>query len=503
VKVSRSRLISNSIFSIITSFISQIIAFIVIPLFIARLGEDLYGIWVLSNLILGYMGIFDFGFTQGILRFIVEAREEKDHEKLKMVISSGIMILFLIGLVLGGLVILFRDGIIGFFNIETEFYRDATFLLIISGAFCIIQWPLKILDCYLNAYLKIKELSILQGIGTALASLTLLVSVWLSFDIRTIKIIHSITLFLTAFASYGLILWLKLPFPFSLSRFSFGKIRQMSKFSLGMFYNKILNLISIQIDPFVIGRMMDMTSVTHYSISSKIYNIILSYIRKIMSSLLPAVYNLNSLGDHKRIQRLYHQGIRYRIIFSSFMAYPAIVFASPFIQLWVGEEYVWLAKWSALYCAVPLLIPFGVATNMARGMGHLKKINLIFTLKALLNISLSILLVPHIGVGGPLVGTLVATTLLGDFLFFPYFSKLIDCEWKPVIKDYFYMNSIYICISVISFGIMYFLPGAKGLILSIAFIVPAAMLSTWFLILKSEEKQDIIQILKKVKVIKS
>ncbi len=403
---------------------------LVLPLFIKNLGAELYGIWVISNVVLGYLNVFDFGFTQGLQKYVAEARVKKDDQELSEVVVTGVGLLLFIGLFLGGIFWVGAPSIVEFFNIQPENQLIATQLLKISALFCVVMWPLRIVDVVLNASMKIKELSFLNAFKTGAQSLVLLGMVYYAADIVSIK---WVTAGLMALCSvYGLVLLKKYVPEISWrpSCFKFHQLKRMHKFSLGMFYIAVLGLLTTQIDILIIGKYVGMVAVTSYSVVSKLYQLIQRVTGMLMAAVSPAVYNLHACADLIRIEKLVHSAVRFRMLLTAPAAYIGILIAPDFIRIWVGEEFVQYAIWAQLLCVVPLFTGLGVANTVSRSMGRVKEANIIYTAQILLNFSLSLWLVYLFGVGGPIFGTVIAVIVIGDFTMFPFFCRLIGIPWK-------------------------------------------------------------------------
>ena len=105
-------------------------------------------------------------------------------------------------------------------------------------------------------------------------------------------------------------------------------------------------------------------------------------------------------------------------------------FVHDFIYLWVGEAFREYSDWARLLCVVPLFTVLGAGNAVARGLGHLKVVNLVFSVQILLNVTVSVFLIGRFGVGGPILGTFLAVCLVGDFVVFPYYCKLSGLPCK-------------------------------------------------------------------------
>ncbi len=72
--VTRKVLISNTVFVGVGAIVSDLITLFILPRFVTNLGADLYGLWIISKIILGYFNLLDFGFTEGLTRYVADAR---------------------------------------------------------------------------------------------------------------------------------------------------------------------------------------------------------------------------------------------------------------------------------------------------------------------------------------------------------------------------------------------------------------------------------------------
>ena len=203
-QITKKLIITNTLWSASAQVLVMGINLLVLPLFIKNLGAELYGIWVLSGVVLGYLNVFDFGFTQGLQKYAAEARVAGDQRQLSEVVVSGTCLLFFIGLLLGALFWFSADAVVGFFDIQPENQQVASSLLKISALFCVVMWPLRIVDVVLNASMRIKELSFLNAFKTGVQSLVMLGMVWVAADVVLIKWVSAGLI--AACSSFGLVL---------------------------------------------------------------------------------------------------------------------------------------------------------------------------------------------------------------------------------------------------------------------------------------------------------
>jgi O-antigen/teichoic acid export membrane protein len=495
-KITKTLIVSNTLWPAVTQFGVMLISLFILPLFIKNLGTELYGIWVLSGVVSGYANVFDFGFTQGLQKYVAEARAKKDSHELSEVVVSGTGLLFLIGLMLGGGLFFGAGAIVDFFSIQPENQLTAGRLLQISAVFCVISWPLRIVGVVLNACMRMKEASILEAVSGVVQSLIMLGMVLAAKDVVLIKWVSSAMA--TACSMYGLVLLRKYApqIRWRLRSFHLHQIRRMHKFSLGMFYAALIGMMSIQVDSLVIGKLLGMTAVTAYAIASKLFTLVQRFSTLTITALMPAVYNLNT-GDRGRIVRLLEESIRFRMMVSTFLSFGAILINKFFILHWVGKEYLWTVKWSVLFLCICPFIPLSNISTVLRGCGHVRFVNVFVTVKIIVNLVISILLAPVLGIGGPIVGTAVSFSVLGEPGWFSFLNRKIGCSCRKV---YLNMVKIIFCFGIslwFSMLVMRVVPWEMvGVVAAVGFYAVLSAGAGFFILLLPEEREQAFQFFK-------
>lgn len=451
-QITRKLIVSNTVWSAFAQGSVMLINLLVLPLFITNLGADLYGIWVLSNVVLGYLNVFDLGFTQGLQKYVAEARVKENCRELSEVVVTGFGLLVMIGVFLAMLVYREASAVVAFFNIQVDQQAIAIELLQISAIFCVVMWPLRIVDVVLSATLRIKELSFLTAFKNIAQSVTMLVMILCAYDVIVIKWATSVVLF--ASSLYGVIL-LKRYMPEVVWRplnFKFGQLLRMQRFSLGMFYAGLIGLLHIQIDTLIIGKFLSMSAVTAYVIAAKPFQMVQQIGGLLMRAVTPASYTLGAQQDLERLASLVTLGVRGRSLVVMPICFVAFACITDFILLWVGEDYFSAIIWAQVFLLVPILGCLGVGAHVCKGVGEVGLVNNFTTAKIALNLVTSIMLIPHFGIGGPILGTVISSIVLGDVVALQVYCRRVGV---PSRGAYGFFARV-LAVSIVAFLISYF-----------------------------------------------
>lgn len=81
--------------------LSLVVLYVSVPLTISYLGPARFGVWMTLASLISFLGFLDFGIGSSLLNEVAHHSAREDGERLKQVISHGLLLLTFIGLVLG------------------------------------------------------------------------------------------------------------------------------------------------------------------------------------------------------------------------------------------------------------------------------------------------------------------------------------------------------------------------------------------------------------------
>lgn len=499
-KSNRELFIKNTVFNTSFNIANQLIALFILPLFIKNIGAEIYGIWVISGITLGYLGLIDLGLTEGVMRYISGAFVKKDYQNLNKAINTTCVLLFLMGLIILFTILIFNNTIISLFAIGPVNLKTASQLLLIAGIFAPIVWTTKFTKTTFQGILRFKELSILSGIQSLGGTLTMLYLVYNGYNIVTIAIITNIVNVLLWIPSIFVLKSVLPELSYSKNFISIKVIKEIMPFGLGVFYAQLISLLAMQADNLIIGVAISMSAITAYVVASKLFYTTYAYMGMLSGVLQPTSYQAFANNDKTLIDKLMAQGTKYMTILYTPIGYLGIIISPLFIKTWIGGDYLQYAIWSQAFMAVFVLTSgFGLPVNLIFNSGKTRAPNVFKTVSIFLNLTIGILLVKKLGIGGPILGTLIAG-LLGPITF-PYFCKLLGIEWKKHALLVFKIIIINLPSSVLFYWITSMLNSGWLNLIFISFIIILVQFLTLYLAFFTfEEKQDIKVIFKMLNI---
>lgn len=425
--------IKNTLANVGFTLLSRLIGFFIIPLFVKGLGQELYGIWILSQTILGYFILLDLGISGGIVKFVSESRAINDSDEIKTIINTSIIFYSIIGLVIFIITFNFSEEILLLFNISVNNKEVAVKILKISGVLALLSWPNIALSSTMDGLLKFLPKNIFLGISSLLNSCIVLFLVYLGSDLVTIVIVSSFTNLIPWIGNYVVIKKSLESWKFSVDSISFQKIKEIFHFSFWVFVQQLIVLAIYQTDQIIIGVLLPVATITIYSVVTKLFFIVRQLNGTFLGVIWPAIFAANKINDLDFIKKMVTKGCRYISIIVVPISSLGLIISPDFIKLWMGESYSEYSIWSQLLFFIWLFAPlFGVLGNVMIGIGKIKLINLIGVISTSFNLLIGIVLTKHFGIGGVILGTVI-TYIIGMPIQFPIYLRILKINITEVL----------------------------------------------------------------------
>lgn len=194
-------------------------------------------------------------------------------------------------------------------------------------------------------------------------------------------------------------------------------------------------------DNILISSLINVDTVGLCSNYTLIINAIKSVVFNIINAVTASIGNLNAGDDLRKKENIFYQFTFVNYIIYSFCAIAFIVLLNPFIELWLGKDYV-------LNMMVPVTMSFSFFIDGIRNPGYVYRTTLGLFEKAKMapyigavsNIILSIIFCEKIGVEGIFLATAVSQ-LISYFWIDPYLIH--KYEFKTSSKKYYKKALIY------------------------------------------------------------
>jgi O-antigen/teichoic acid export membrane protein len=429
----RQKLISNSFFSALPRLLGITLNFILVPLLIYRLGQELFGVWTVFSAFSSYFLLLDFGIGNAFVKFIAEAKALSNSPRIFQIISTGFWsyVFLAFPIVVAGF--FFRAGICSLLNIpnfdsfeiQTTYYCTllSFFLFLICS---ILQSSFDGLqEMKLSSYTSL-AMSLLNSIGTVFV-------LYMGYGIVGLAISNLVAIVLGLAVSANFFHAL---FPnFRLSFFNKTLFKSMISYGSQLQISSLAYTVLIRSETLILSSVVGVVAVGYYRIASAIATLARDIPAMLLPALLPAAAEMNSLKQYDKLKILYEKASSYLVFAAISLNAYCFIYADSIIGFWIQsdnfEASVKIAR--LLIVAFTFNVLTGVATSMARSISLTKPELIANSLMVVFQIGLNFIFLTHFGVKAIGYASFIVISLI-DIILLYVLTKCFDYDFQYLLR---------------------------------------------------------------------
>jgi O-antigen/teichoic acid export membrane protein len=411
------RVVLTTLSACLAKVIVALTLLVSVPLTLSYLGPERYGLWMTVGSIIAILSFSDFGIGNGLVNAVSEANGKDDRGLAQRYVSSAFFMLSCVSLLL---LIIF--GIAypwvpwsRLFNVHSAvaMAESGPAMAVFFGCF-LVNLPLGVVNRIQSGY----QQGFANNLWMALGSLFGFGAVVLACKLRAG--LPWLVLAMTGAPALAMLLnavvvfrvqrpWL-VPLP---RHGDFEAGRRLFQLGIMFFILQVANALAYSSDNIVVAQILGPSAVTQYSVPARMFGIISMLIYTVMASLWPAYGEALARQEFDWIRRTLQRSIALGLA----IAVPAnlllVLFASTLLHFWVGNKVAptfLLLTGFALWGIVTAII--NPLTTFFNGTSEVRFLVILAALAAPTNLALSVFLTRHLGVPGPVWGSVISNTLV-------------------------------------------------------------------------------------------
>ena len=407
-----TRIIKNTVFLYISTFIGQIAALILLPIIIGKVGKADYGLYVLALSVPPLLSFLDFGMSTAVVKMLAPLHSVKDKDKINEIFLSVLFLRVVTGVLMGACIWIISYHVARFFKIEAHDIMKAARLFRIIAVFIAVNWTLLIFRSVVFARERY-EYDTVSSIVNSISGFFLAIAL-----LNHYKTIEAATCGLLGGQILGNLInlfgsWKLLPH-LTLSRHhaNFKTLKAVYGFGGKIFITSVCSSALYQLDKSLLGIFQSMAQLGDYGIADSLHQIPRMVNLLSTNAIMPAVSNLESKDEWDKINRIIYNASKavaalvYPIVFYLFF------FAKPFITWYVGGEFkeaVTIVRVFIIYLI--FYVHTGAIGNALVGTGRVNFLVAQNVIVLALKVLLSLFLIPRYGALGAVLSTTIILSL--------------------------------------------------------------------------------------------
>jgi O-antigen/teichoic acid export membrane protein len=408
----------------IANILNSLSGIIFLPLITKTLGASGYGTWVqvqtISSLVLGFAGL---GLPYALSRFLPAKTSKAEVRDEFWSVFSVVFVMTLVVCI----IIKFLTGFIAqaFFDGATNIVEIAILITFVSSLNVVLlslfrarqQMRQYAFFNVLSTYLQTGIIAYLVLHGYGILSMLIVT--------LSINILLLLSLFFLIKKQVGII------------KPGFSKIREYVNFGLPTIFSNISSWVVYSSDRFVISYFL---GASYVGIYSSAYNLgtLPMMISIVLGFIMPAT--LSKLYDEGKIQEMkthLSYSLKYSLMLTIPFMFGAAFLAYPILKMFTTPEIASQGQIILIFESInsTLLVSCGIVSSILIVLKKTNVSGIAWLAAAIVNLGLNILMVPHLGILGAAISTLVAYLIAESIqLYFSIREIRIPIEWIFVSK---------------------------------------------------------------------
>ena len=387
------------ILSYVNMGLQTLIGFIYIPMLLAFLSKEQYGLYQLVGSMIAYIAVMDFGLANTTIRYYSLYLAQKDVQKQENLLATMLRLYMgIAGAIIGvGVVLLY---------VLLPFYTQtltAADLITAKYVYWIMLFNLAIVipgNIFLAIIQSHEKFIFLRCAG--LLNIVLqpcLVFAVLHFRASIVALVIvqtvcNLSLFM-ANAYYSIF---KLKARFHLHKWEGKFVREILFFSFFIFLNAIMDQVYWKTGQLILGAVIGTAVVAVYSVTVQLCMSFMGFSANISGVFLPKLSALAAQEDMREINAIFLKVGRLQFYIVMLIFWGFVLFGRQFLHLWVGDSFMPAYTYAVILMAaliIPLVQNTGILILQAKNKHAFRAV--VFVIIALLNVCISIPLAKEYG----------------------------------------------------------------------------------------------------------
>jgi O-antigen/teichoic acid export membrane protein len=413
------KIIVKNIFSSWFTFgLMLITTLIMTPIMINYLGISGYGILLLVNTLTGYMGLFDLGMQTSTTKYVAEYVAKENFDMLNRLMSTTFFLFSGIAIIVFVFTSILAFYSTNFFHIPVEYREIAPSVILILGSQISITFIFAVIVQLFSGIQRYEVHAMIEAIVLILKYSIMYIFLRNGFGLLAVALI----IFSATIGEKALYLLFlkssKIKVKLRFRYFDKSILKKIVRYSSTSFILTAASKVIYFTDNIIIGAMLSVSGVSVYGIAGRLVQNLRDFIGGATSTISPAASYANET-ERVNLRPIAFHSTKYIAVLIFPMVAGFILLGKDFLDIWLGKGF--LESYEILVIlsiGQAFTLPLSGIGAMLYGISNHKILAKAMVAEALINLSLSLLLVQDFGLPGVALGTVIPSIIF-NFLILP------------------------------------------------------------------------------------
>jgi len=413
-----------------------VLFFFLTPFIIRKVGVDDYGLWTLIYSVVGFFGLFDLGFSTGLVKYVAECKGSGDIERRNRVVNTLLMVSLLLSAVAAAGIGLFSLVFHRIFPIPLLQHHKALVLLwILAFRSVMLGLPLDLFRGVIFGEQRIHLVNIAQVGGNVFYGLAAWAALSHGLGLVSLAWVHLAAMllenFLYIFFAFNHVRGLRLSWSLADRRV----FKEVWSFSADQFIINVSGIGFLHLGPILVKLLLPLSAVAIYAVALRISENVRTLVVQFINVLTPYIAELKGAGNREKIRYVFVECTKFACALIVLLSAPVWCYAREAVVFWAGPELAEAAPVLAVLVGYRVLsIPWTMASNVLGMTGHHGYTARLSTVCLLVNVILSVALIHPLQLTGVALGALLSTMIVGDLIVVKQACRVYGLDYRDYVR---------------------------------------------------------------------
>lgn len=406
--------------------VSMILSYLYIPVVLAYLGDEKYGVWATVLSVLSWIALFDIGIGNGLRNKLAENFKDYDSLKTRKYVSSAYIMLtaIVMTLMIATVIVFSFVNWKSFFKVEANFEDNLTVVMNISVICMCVSFVMSICK---SVYLALQKNHITNLMGLIQQGLMLASVIFLKNctdgNLVFVAIAYGISNLVVELLFTLKLFKINKDFIPKLKYFSRDEAKATTGLGIQFFIIQIASMILYATDNIIITQICGPAQVTPYTTANKLFSMITAVFSIMIAPYWSAITVRKSEGDIAGIKKAKKKMLCLWGMAVAGCILLAVIF-KPVVRIWLQRDMTFQNGLIPLMAVYAIVYAWNaVYSQIGNGLSLMRVSVIIAIVQSLVNVIASVLFGAVLGMEsvGVLLGTVVA--MLVSSIVMPIYIK--------------------------------------------------------------------------------
>lgn len=382
------------------------------PLILNAVGTDAYGLWAVFNSLAGYFSLFDLGLNTAVTKYTAEFLVTRTRHEISRMVSTIFVVTGVIAVLTAIIIGILAIRVDAVFHMDPSLAAGARIACAVMGINVALTLVAGVIGNVIYGFQRVDLWRICGALQIACNTALSVLFLRMGFGLVGLAFAAVIATSLVI-GLYSAILTQR-EFQISVRPGLFDRqfLREVFPFSSRTFLLSLTSRALYYSDYVIIGVFLGAAAVAPYEVAYKTCFLSTYLFSVVSTTMFPSFAEFIARGEQDRIRTLFVRIVRLSLVMAVPTGIVLMVFGRPLVELWVGSAATAPATLFAVLVAMNVCHAIGTPGAMLlQSAGRNRELMYAEIVNAVLNVSLSVVLIKTVGVIGVAVATLLAHLL--------------------------------------------------------------------------------------------